>query len=115
MVQRLVGHADPAITTEVYGHLEAEDVRPHLERLDFSFPEAVADVLPLAANGPHGAPVVRVVTESSSRARLEGGNPEAPQALARLSENTKNKGPVPRPSPCGDACCDCDYNFLRPP
>ncbi|MCA3011411.1 MAG: site-specific integrase, partial [Myxococcaceae bacterium] len=59
VVQRLVGHSDPAITTEIYGHLEAEDARPHIERLSFSFPVAtVAEVLPMVVNAPRGLPVV---------------------------------------------------------
>jgi hypothetical protein len=36
MVQRPVGHTDPAITTEIYGHLEVEDARAHLEGLSLS-------------------------------------------------------------------------------
>lgn len=36
IVQKLVGHSDPAITTEIYGHLEAEDARAYLEKLSFS-------------------------------------------------------------------------------
>jgi integrase len=36
VVQKLVGHSDPKITAEIYGHLEAEDSRQYLERLSFS-------------------------------------------------------------------------------
>ncbi len=55
VVQRLLGHADPTITTEIYGHLEAKDARSHLERLSFSprapEPEMHGQLLRLAANG----------------------------------------------------------------
>ena len=69
VVQRLIGHSDPAITTEIYGHLEAEDARVHLERLSLS-PISKAEETPatevvaFAANGrvvetaPRGLPVV---------------------------------------------------------
>ncbi|MGV3625828.1 MAG: tyrosine-type recombinase/integrase [Archangium sp.] len=103
MVQRLVGHADPAITTEVYGHLEVEDVRPHLERLPFQLAEPEVEVLPAVANGSRGAPVVHGRADDLiSRGTHESKTQEA-RAVAKLSESEKNKGPVPRPSPCG--CC----------
>jgi integrase len=90
MVQRLVGHSDPAITTEVYGHLEAEDVRPHLERLEFD--------LPLAVNDVRGAPVVRNEFNGDVESHSRGGLSESLRTLATLSESGKNKSPVPRPS-----------------
>ncbi|WP_426754769.1 tyrosine-type recombinase/integrase [Myxococcus sp. Y35] len=38
-VQRILRHSDPAITTEVYGHLDVEDMRKGLDQLDFAAPE----------------------------------------------------------------------------
>jgi integrase len=38
-VQRILRHSDPAITTEVYGHLDVEDMRKGLDQLDFETPE----------------------------------------------------------------------------
>jgi integrase len=38
-VQRILRHSDPAITTEVYGHLDVEDMRKGLDQLDFTAPE----------------------------------------------------------------------------
>jgi integrase len=38
-VQRILRHSDPAITTKVYGHLDVEDMRKGLDRLDFAAPE----------------------------------------------------------------------------
>ena len=35
-VQRILRHSDPAITTEVYGHLDVEDMRKGLNKLDFA-------------------------------------------------------------------------------
>jgi integrase len=55
VVQRLVGHSDPSITTEIYGHLEAEDARVHLERLSFS---PIAQDAAAAEVTPRGVPVV---------------------------------------------------------
>ena len=38
-VQRILRHSDPAITTEVYGHLDVEDMRKGLDQLHFAEPE----------------------------------------------------------------------------
>jgi integrase len=35
-VQRILRHSNPAITTEVYGHLDMEDMRKGLDQLDFA-------------------------------------------------------------------------------
>ncbi|MDP2270519.1 MAG: tyrosine-type recombinase/integrase [Archangium sp.] len=55
VVQKLVGHSDPKITTEIYGHLVAEDARKHLEQLSFSPLPKAADQ---HADEPLGLPVV---------------------------------------------------------
>ena len=34
-VQRILRHSDPAITTEMYGHLDVEDMLKGLNQLDF--------------------------------------------------------------------------------
>ena len=54
-VQRILRHSDPAITTEVYGHLDVEDMRKGLNQLSFrSEPPgrtaAEAEASPLAAS-----------------------------------------------------------------
>ena len=60
VVQRILRHSSPTITTEIYGHLDLDDMRDALHRLDFQPTQApVAEVLKLAVNAPHGAPVVR--------------------------------------------------------
>lgn len=99
MVQRLLGHSDPAITTEVYGHLEAEDARPHLERLTFPSPAPVVNVLPLAANGPHGAPVVRNFLERSPGTMASAAKVEGPWALGPAFLLAKKQGPGPPTRP----------------
>ncbi|WP_275439164.1 hypothetical protein [Archangium violaceum] len=38
-MQCILRHSDPAITTEVYGHLDVEDMRKGLDRLDFAASE----------------------------------------------------------------------------
>lgn len=70
-------------------------MRPHLERLEFD--------LPLAVNDSRGAPVVRNQVDGGEGARSRGELPESLRTVVALSESEKNKGPVPRPSPCG--CC----------
>ncbi|MBL8913587.1 MAG: site-specific integrase [Archangium sp.] len=99
MVQRLIGHSDPAITTEVYGHLEAEDARPHLERLSFPMAEPLVNVLPLAANGSHGAPVVRTSPRETQRGDMGANFHEGASALGPLHLSRKEQGPGPPTEP----------------
>ena len=35
-VQRILRHTDPAITSEVYGHLDLDDMRKAVNKLSFS-------------------------------------------------------------------------------
>ena len=64
---RLVGHSDVRITSDVYGHLDVEDLRQSVERLSFADAGARG-----AENVPHGAPVVR---------KLGSGQKETPEAV----------------------------------
>ena len=41
-VQRILRHSGPAITTEVYGHLDVEDMRKGLSQLNFHPPHGAA-------------------------------------------------------------------------
>ena len=62
----------------VYGHLDVDGMRAGLEQLGFQPSEApVAEVLPLAVGGPHGAPVVRSSGNETSPSRASEENPEA--------------------------------------
>jgi len=76
VVQRMLGHTDPNVTANTYGHLDLDDLRKSVERLSFSdapvLSESQAEVIPLAANGSRepevarrGLPVVPQATEAT--------------------------------------------------
>jgi hypothetical protein len=78
VVQRILGHSSPTITAGVYGHLDVDDMRAGLAQLSFQPSEApVAEVLPLAVGGPHGAPVVRSSEAREFPSRASAENSEA--------------------------------------
>jgi len=64
VVQRVMRHSDPALTAEIYGHLDLEDMRRGLDRLTFEEEQAPPE-------GPGPAPVLRVI---------EGQKGEGPEA-----------------------------------
>jgi hypothetical protein len=68
-VQRILRHADPRITTEVYGHLAPNYLRAEVDRLRF-FPdeEALLESVPVAVNAQLGPRVV----QASPKALLSG-------------------------------------------
>jgi integrase len=80
-VQRLLRHSDPAITSEIYGHLDVEDMRAAVNRLafeDMPVPHAQPAVTEVPAavsadglGAPLGARVVRSVVEG----KVEGPEP----------------------------------------
>jgi hypothetical protein len=57
VVQRILRHSDPAITSEIYGHLDLTDMGAALERLSFA-----------GAPNTLGPPVVRSVENTTNRA-----------------------------------------------
>ena len=83
VVQRVLRHSTPMVTSEVYGHLDLDDMREGLNRLTFTSstsPEVTAEVVQLAANSSrHGAPVVRnsESSDSSTAPRVENLNDRA--------------------------------------
>jgi integrase len=90
-VQRLLRHSDPRITTEVYGHLDVEDMRQAVNKLNFGPKDVEAAELPseLArvvagglVPGQDCAPVVRG-TASTSHATGDA----SPKALLRREDN----------------------------
>jgi integrase len=92
IVQKLVGHSDPKITAEIYGHLEAEDSRQYLERLSFSpLPSEPTTPIAQAAGAPSsilsiqtnglGPPVVRAGDDQKDEAPDPLGFPLGDQAL----------------------------------
>ncbi len=87
VVQRLCGHSDPAITTEIYGHLEAEDARVHLGRLSFAPLQLDANSAePEQKVGFHGAPVVRNPSDTKSEGPDSHRFPEENQGLQRVGK-----------------------------
>ncbi len=85
VVQRILGHSSPTITAGVYGHLDVDDMRAGLEQLSFQpAEEPLAEVLPLAVGGPHGAPVVR---NSAGAAQRADASWEIPEALCGVKGN----------------------------
>jgi integrase len=70
VVQKVMRHSDPALTSEIYGHLDLEDMRRGLDRLTMEQVETPPD-----APGP--APVLRVI---------EGEKGEGPEAVANREE-----------------------------
>jgi integrase len=106
-VQRIVRHKDPRLTTEIYGHLDVEDMRRAVNRLQFS-PLADADESsePVPENGEklphHGAPVVRKVEpEERRRPRLSRITREtaALKESGRQDLNLRPLGPEPSALP----------------
>jgi len=66
-VQRLLRHSDPRLTTEIYGHLDVEDMRAGMNRLRFQ-------------NLPHGAPVVRSARAAKTKPPEPWISPTTPGA-----------------------------------
>jgi len=88
-VQRIVRHKDPRLTTEIYGHLDVEDMRRAVNRLQFFAPsEPEESSEPPPENGAklprHGAPVVRKVGSAESQ------NRSSRRKLRRIAAFTKS-------------------------
>ena len=84
VVQKILQHSDPKLTTESYGHLELEEVRLGLEHLDFG-----AAALPPA---PPSEPA-----EEAQPARAMVANAEASTA-PELRSNSSGESEAPGPS-----------------
>ncbi|WP_225409277.1 nucleotide exchange factor GrpE [Stigmatella hybrida] len=61
-MQRILRHSDPAITSEVYGHLDVEDMRKGLNQLAFG-PTVTGLTEALLAAGTEPAPLAAGVPE----------------------------------------------------
>jgi integrase len=90
VVQRMLGHTDPNVTANTYGHLDLDDLRKSVERLSFTdeVRAPVAEVLPLAANGAkeaevarHGLPVVPSPSETASSSSAHRQNHQHSRAV----------------------------------
>ena len=103
VVQRILRHWSPTITTEIYGHLDLDDMRDALHRLDFQpTNEPVAEVLKLAANAPRSAPVVRngEGDQNESPGLVDFSNETGALKLSgRQDSNLRPLGPEPSALP----------------
>jgi integrase len=92
VVQRMLGHTDPNVTANTYGHLDLDDLRRGVERLSFGgVVEAEAppaEVLPLAVNGSpdaeierRGLPVAHGLSEEGFRTRARAENHQRSRAV----------------------------------
>ncbi len=75
-VQRILGHSDPRLTAETYGHLAPDYLRGEVERLAFTLPPA--DV-PVVVEVPSRAVAGADQTPLSAQAR-PNGSPEKEKA-----------------------------------
>jgi len=107
-VQRILRHTDPAITSEIYGHLDLEDMRTGINRLAFlAPPEQLAPIVPLrkAASAEVaflGEPVVNElrVSKNKSRSSFENQNESAAvRQSGRQDLNLRPLGPEPSALP----------------
>ena len=72
-VQKLLGHSDPKITTEVYGHLAPGYQRAEVDHLAFGLPEVApaeepVRVVVVADPAPFAAPLPREGSTGNDRA-----------------------------------------------
>jgi excisionase family DNA binding protein len=88
-VQRLLRHSDPKLTSMIYGHLETDDLRRGLERLQLGAPapkptagpEAPALALVVNSSASRTAPELRNVSKSEDEGPAVSGNPEHRRGL----------------------------------
>jgi hypothetical protein len=78
-VQRLLRHSDPAITTEVYGHLDVEDMRRGINQLAFQEDPPV-DAPELAAGDATPPLAAGLLLEG------DGGKEKGPRVLTKVRE-----------------------------
>lgn len=75
VVQRILRHSDPAITTETYGHLELADMRAAIAKLKFE-----------QVSSSDGAPVVRSSADSKIEAPAASEITEEQRGLRNVGE-----------------------------
>ena len=68
-VQRILRHTDPRLTSEIYGHLDVEDMRTGIEHLQFvGLPQMEKSAAKAPKTSSHGAPVVRTQRVTKNKA-----------------------------------------------
>ena len=103
-VQRVLRHTDPRLTSEIYGHLDVDDMRAGVDRLAIETGELSAGPELHSAEpapkllGPLGAPVVR--SDAASRATrllhsLNHSDFEGKNWSGRQDSNLRPPGPEP--------------------
>ena len=106
-VQRVLRHTDPRLTTEIYGHLDVEDMRAGVDRLRITMPSSTStqvstgvqdssEVIPISR--PNGAPVVRNAERATGEGREPSGFPKELAAFnwsGRQDSNLRPPGPEP--------------------
>jgi len=107
-VQRILRHTDPAITSEIYGHLDMEDMRTGINRLGFSSAvEKLAPVVPIrqASSAEMHRRGERVVNDARMRKNAGRSVSEmlnesaALRQSGRLDLNQRPLGPEPSALP----------------
>ena len=87
VVQKVLRHSDPKLTSEIYGHLELADVRRGLERLDFG---------PSTLPAPAVAPRARLVANAENRTAPGLQNKKPGKAKGRDTLKTFNEVTAPK-------------------
>jgi len=107
-VQRIMRHADPRITTEIYGHLEQGHLRAEVNRLRFGLPTAAVAPAPrvearAVANLPQNATVALPEPENRAGAVQRGDEKDSDFTglnwSGRLDSNQRPLGPEPSALP----------------
>ena len=104
IVQRIMRHRDPRLTTETYGHLEVDDMRIALDELAERTAPALPESLAAASDRESfGAYLVPSQPESGERARARAaksghplGKPSGPSRIRTWDQSVMS--PIPRAS-----------------
>ncbi len=75
IVQRIMRHRDPRLTTETYGHLEVDDMRIALDELAADTAPALSQAVAASDRESFGTHLVPADPEGTARARVRPANP----------------------------------------
>ena len=79
IVQRIMRHRDPRLTTETYGHLEVDDMRIALDELAAGTAPAISEAAAASDRQGFGTYLVPSSSETLVRARVRTANPTRAQ------------------------------------